>query len=190
MGKFKQNYWLSLLTWLVIGIISLLALPNISQVVAEHGQTQIPSSAKSEVAKTIQQDWGHHLKNTRQIVVVFNNGDQQLSGQQQKKITQTIHKLKADKDKYGIKKFTAAADNSATQKQLVSKDKSTQLLQLDVSKKKSVRESSQDLKKAAATTGVKTYVTGADVLNDDFSRATEEGIKKTEIIAVILFYWS
>lgn len=185
MGNFKQNYWLSLITWLVIGIVSLFALPNISQVVAEHGQTQIPSSAKSEVAKTIQQDWGHHLKNTRQIVVVFNNGDRQLSGQQQKKITQTIHKLKADKGKYGIKKFTTAADNSATQKQLVSKDKSTQLLQLDVSKKQSVRESTRNLKKAATTAGVKTYVTGGDVLNDDFSRATEEGIKKTEAIAVI-----
>ena len=35
------------------------------------------------------------------------------------------------------------------------------------------------------TTGLKTYITGADILNDDFSGAVQHGIKKTEVISVI-----
>jgi RND superfamily putative drug exporter len=40
----------------------------------------------------------------------------------------------------------------------------------------------------AKTAGVKTYVTGSDILNDDFTQETEAGIQKTEIITVIFIF--
>ncbi|PWQ83296.1 hypothetical protein DKY64_22830, partial [Stenotrophomonas maltophilia] len=80
---------------------------------------------------------------------------------------------------------TAASDNAAAKKQLISKDKSTQLLQLMVGKNQTVANMTKNITAGAKTAGVKTYVTGSDILNDDFTQETEAGIQKTEIITVI-----
>ncbi|PWG00358.1 MMPL family transporter [Levilactobacillus bambusae] len=183
--KFRNKTTLSLIAWLVVVILSVVALPNMSQLVADKGQTKIPASAQSQVADTIQKHWGHNISNTRQVVVVFNNGDHKITTSQQDDINDTITKLQDHKSRYNIKGITAPNDNSATKKQLISKDKTTQLVQLNISKDQSVQKMNEQLSSAVKTHGVKTYVTGSDVLNDDFRLSTEQGIQKTEVIAVI-----
>ena len=44
------------------------------------------------------------------------------------------------------------------------------------------------MNKAAKTQGLRTYVTGADVLQHDFSASIQEGIKKTEAITVVFIF--
>lgn len=185
MSKYIKQNIAKLVTWIIVLILGIVMLPNISSLVAEKGQTKIPDTAKSQVAKTIQKDWGHRISNTRQVVLVFNNGDQALTHKQKDRINDTIDKIKDDKSKYDIKGVTAPNDSEATKKQLISKDKSTQIVQLDVGKRDSVRKMNQKLVKEVKTSGVKTYVTGSDILNDDFSVAIEEGLKKTEVIAIV-----
>ena len=185
MSKYIKQNIAKFVAWIIVLILGIVMLPNISGLVADKGQTKIPDSAKSQVAKTIQKDWGHKISNTRQVVVVFNNGDQALTTKQKERINQTIDQLKDDKTKYDIKGVTAPNDSDATKKQLISKDKSTQLVQLDVGKRDTVRKMNQKLIKEVKTSGVKTYITGSDILNDDFSVAIQEGLKKTEVIAII-----
>ena len=185
MSKYIKQNIAKFVTWIIVLILGIVMLPNISSLVAEKGQTKIPDTAKSQVAKTIQKDWGHKISNTRQVVLVFNNGDQALTHKQKDRINDTIDKIKDNKSKYDIKGVTAPNDSEATKKQLISKDKSTQIVQLDVGKRDSVRKMNQKLVKEVKTSGVKTYVTGSDILNDDFSVAIEEGLKKTEVIAIV-----
>ena len=185
MPKFIKKYTGSLIAWLVVVILSVIFLPNMSNLVAQKGQTKIPSSSQSQVAQTIQDHWGHGISNTMDTVVVFNNGNKKLSSNDQSKINATIKKLKNNKSQYGIKGITAPMDNSATKKQLVSKDKTTEIVQLNVTKKRSIQSVNNELKKVVKTAGLKTYVTGGDILNDDFRVSTEQGIKKTEVIAVV-----
>ncbi|CAI2653432.1 Putative membrane protein YdgH [Apilactobacillus kunkeei] len=58
-------------------------------------------------------------------------------------------------------------------------------MQLNVTKKRSIQRVNNQLKDAVKTNGVKTYVTGGDILNDDFRVSTQEGIQKTEVIAAV-----
>ncbi|KRN93933.1 MMPL family transporter [Pediococcus stilesii] len=185
MSKYIKQNIAKLIAWLAVLILGILMLPNISGLVADKGQTKIPETAKSQVAKMIQKDWGHKISNTRQVVVVFNNDDKALSEKQQSKINHTIDELKNNKHKYDIKGITAPNDSSTTKKQLISDDKTTQIVQLDVGKRDSVRKMNQELTQNVKTSGVKTYVTGGDILNDDFSVAIEAGLKKTEVIAIV-----
>ncbi len=188
MKRFLERHVGALVAWLVVVIIALVAMPNTTRLIREYGQTKIPASAQSQVASVMQDSWGRGQGNTRQVVVVFSNGNHKLTTTQKDNVAQTVHKLRTNKQQYHIKSVTAANDNAATRKQLISKDKSTQLVQLMVSKKSTVRKMNIDITKAAKTAGVKTYVTGSDILTDAFSQATEEGIKKTEVIAAIFIF--
>ncbi|WDF82499.1 MMPL family transporter [Lacticaseibacillus pabuli] len=190
MGKsfFARHHFGAMIGWLIAVILAVVMLPNISSLVRDKGQTKIPDSAQSQVANVIQKDWGHGQGNTRQVVVVFSNGDKKLSSTQKDAIKHTVKHLRKHDDQLNIKDVLAPNDNAATKKQLISKDKTTELVQLQVSKKQEVRPMTAAITKAAKTHGVKTYLTGGDILNDDFQKATEDGIQKTEIIAAIFIF--
>lgn len=169
-------------------VAAIIFLPNVSSLVRDKGQTQLPSSAKSQVASVIQNHWGRNQNNTRQVVVVFSNGDKPLTATQKQEIDGTIQRFKVQKSKYHVKSMTAASDNAAAKKQLISSDKSTQLLQLMVGENQTVTNMTKNITNGAKTSGVKTYVTGSDILNDDFTQETESGLQKTEIITVIFIF--
>ncbi|MCL0312068.1 MMPL family transporter [Apilactobacillus xinyiensis] len=185
MPNFIKKYSGVAIAWLVVVILSIIYLPNMSTLVSQKGQTKIPSNMQSQVAQSIQKGWGHNISNTTEAVVVFNTGNKAIDSTQQNNINSTIQKLRDNQNKYGIKGITAPFDNAATQKQLVSKDKTTELVQLNVTKDRSIQSINQQLTNSVSTEGVYTYVTGGDILNDDFRVSTENGIKKTEVIAAI-----
>lgn len=184
----KKRYIVQAIIWLILLIASLVAMPNINKLVREKGQITLPSSTTSQIADTIQNHWGRHQDNTRQVVVVFSNGDKKLTNSQKENIDDTIHSLRVQKKKYHIKSMTAPNENQYTKEQLISKDKTTELLQLNVDKNITVTKTRELITKGAKTPGVKTYVTGSDILNDDFINETQEGIKKTEAITIVFIF--
>lgn len=186
--QFIKNHVGSLIAWILIVVISIFMLPNVNQLTREHSTISLPANVQSEVASTIGNHWGHHQNNTYQVVAVFNNQDGAMSKSDQKNVNQTIRYLKRHKSELGIKSMLTPYENSATKKNLISKDKTTELVQLNVSKKKSVSNINKQLTKAVKTDGIRTYITGADILQDDFSGAIQEGIKKTEVISVIFIF--
>lgn len=186
--RFIENHVGSLIAWILIVVISIFMLPNVNQLTREHSTISLPANVQSEVASTIGNHWGHHQNNTYQVVAVFNNQDGAMSKSDQKNVNQTIRYLKRHKSELGIKSMLTPYENSATKKNLISKDKTTELVQLNVSKKKSVSNINKQLTKAVKTDGIRTYITGADILQDDFSGAIQEGIKKTEVISVIFIF--
>lgn len=186
--RFIKNHVGSLIAWILIVVISIFMLPNVNQLTREHSTISLPANVQSEVASTIGNHWGHHQNNTYQVVAVFNNQDGAISKSDQKNVNQTIRYLKRHKSELGIKSMLTPYENSATKKNLISKDKTTELVQLNVSKKKSVSNINKQLTKAVKTDGIRTYITGADILQDDFSGAIQEGIKKTEVISVIFIF--
>ncbi|KRN12889.1 hypothetical protein IV37_GL000518 [Fructilactobacillus fructivorans] len=185
MNKFVKKYIFFAAFWVIAVLAAVLFLPNISQVTAEHGQTKIPANMQSQVAENIQKHWGHHISDTRQVVLVYNNGDKKIDTGKQANIDHTVSKLKNNADYYGIKGVTSANENAATKKQLISKDGTTELVQLNVSKKDSVETMNNKLKKGTKTSNLKSYVTGSDVLNDDMRQSMIDGIKQTEVIAAV-----
>ncbi|WP_283621228.1 MMPL family transporter [Limosilactobacillus avium] len=190
MKKLFHNHFFALLAWILILVISVVALPDVNQLTRSHSQITLPKSTQSQIAQTIQQKhWGHHVNNTYQVVAVFNNGNKKMSAKDKQNVQKTVNRLQKHEDKYGIKAILGPNDNAATRKQLISKDQTTQLVQLNVSKKHgTLQKINKQLSSAVKTDGVKTYVTGADILNDDFSGAVQKGIKKTEVISVIFIF--
>ena len=171
--------------WLVAIIVALTMMPNTAQLLHDKAKTQLPKTATSQVANTLQNKWGKKQANTRQVVVVFNNGTAQITAKQQRIINQKIKQLKEHQVKYGIKEIITAKDSKLAKQQLISKDQTTELVQVAISKNMNVNQTEKQLGKAIATNNIKTYVTGGDILDNDFSNQTAQGLKKTESIALI-----
>ncbi len=190
MRWMNKHYIWNVIGWLAIVILAVVTIPSMSKLVAEKGQITVPSSYQSTRATNMQKQWGRSQRGTTAVVVVFNNGNSALTSEQNTQIDKTINRIKDNENKYEIRSITAASDSSTAASQLISKDKSTQLLQLNVHKSNnhSVTQIRSDITSLAKTSGVKTYVTGADVLNQDFSDATQAGVQKTEVIAAIFIF--
>ena len=90
MNKFVKKYSGIAIVWLVALIAAVVFLPNMGTLEAEKGQTKIPSDMQSQVANNIEKHWGHHISNTDQVVLVYNNGNHAITKTQQTKINNKI----------------------------------------------------------------------------------------------------
>lgn len=193
MQKFLKNHVFSMIAWVLILIISVFCLPNITQLTSEHSDISLPSNVQSEVAQTIQNDWGKKKKDTYAVAIVFNKEHGKLTDANKAAINRTVDKFESNKSKYGITDVLAPDSNIATRKKLQSKDGTTWIMQLNISKKdgdqdRQISDVEKQIGDAAKTSGVKTYVTGADILQNAFSESIQEGIKKTEAITIVFIF--
>lgn len=189
MQKFLKNHVFSLIAWVLILIISVVALPNITELTNAHSDITLPSNVESNVAQSIENNWGAKKKNTYAIALVFNKEHGKLTDADKQAINNTLDKFTNDKSKYGIKDTLLPDSNIATRKKLQSKDGTTWVAQFNVSKKgRTVEQVYSQMNRDVKTQGLRTYVTGADVLQHDFSASIQEGIKKTEAITVVFIF--
>ena len=186
MKDFRRKQWPALIVWLVVILIAIVAMPNVSELVRENGGIKLPNTVESEVANKIQKK-ANNNKSVRTYTAVFSNGNQKLSSNQTEKIKDTLSGLENESG-LSITNVMGPTDNAETKKQLVSKDKTTQLAQITVKANGTVKHQVKELNSQLKTSGINTYVTGSDALNDDFSTVTEKGIQKTEVIAVIFIF--
>nr|WP_306468268.1 MMPL family transporter [Lactobacillus crispatus] len=184
-----KNHVFELIAWILILIISVVALPNITQLTNDHSNITLPSNVQSNVAQSIENNWGSKKKNTYAVALVFNKKSGKLTDADKQAINNTLDKFTNDKGKYGIKDSLLPDSNIATRKKLQSKDGTTWVAQFNVAKSHgTIEKVYNEMNKAAKTQGLRTYVTGADVLQHDFSASIQEGIKKTEAITVVFIF--
>lgn len=189
MHKFLKNHVFSLIAWILILIISIFALPNIKELTNAHSDITLPSNVQSNVAQYIKNNWGAKKKNTYEVALVFNKKHGKLTEADKAAINNTLDKFTNDKHKYGIKDSLLPDSNIATRKKLQSKDGTTWVAQFNITKSHgTIEEVYNQMNRDAKTQGLRTYVTGADILQHDFSASIQEGIKKTEAITVVFIF--
>ncbi|KRM88850.1 MMPL family transporter [Liquorilactobacillus vini] len=181
----RYKWWA--LGWTALLIIAFLFTPSVANV---NKSSTIPRNYQSTKATKLQNQWGSKENKTTSLIVVFNNQHHRLTSKQNRAINQTITRLKQKKQQYQIKDMTDAKDTPLVKSQLISKDKTTQIVEISVQKTKQhdIKKIKQELTKAIKTPGVRSYLTGSDILDQDFSNSTEKGVKKTEIIAAIFIF--
>lgn len=187
--KLLKNHLGALIAWIAILLIAVFSLPNVDALTRQHSEISLPKDVQSSIATNIESKWGHGQDNTYVVGVVFNKKHGKLTSSDKEKIGDTIRFLKDNKKKLGIKSMMTPNDNYATKAQLISKDKTTEIVQLNIANDHStVSNVNKTLTKAVKTPGVRTYVTGVRILEDDFSASVQEGIKKTELITIFFIF--
>lgn len=186
MRNFREKHLLSLIIWIGLVLIAAFTLPNISQLVRDKGSVRLPATVQSEVAQKIQKK-SEGGKNVRTLIAVFNNKHGKITDEQSLQIGDSVRAIRSDTSLH-IVSVTSAGDNEAAKKQLVSNDGTTEMVMITVPSKYKVRGQTNEVLNKIKTPGMRTYVTGSDVLNEDFSATTEKGLQKAEIIAAIFIF--
>ncbi|WP_028594282.1 MMPL family transporter [Paenibacillus assamensis] len=188
MRNIKNLRIASIIAWIIITAVIVMTMPNLGELVREKGQVSIPDSAQSNIAHEMIRQMDENNGDSYSIIAVFHSGsDKPLTSDQHKQIESVISQLQSKQTQLGIENMLTHLDDEHTKSQLVSKDKTTILTQLSVSHSQgTISEATVQLdallKKVDA---VDTYLTGNSLVIEDFVKSTEEGIKKTELIAVI-----
>lgn len=185
MKRFLNKYTAWFVLWIGVVTVALVLMPNSAQFSTKD---TIPNSYQSTKADNISKHWSKNSKSTTDVVAVFSNGDRQLTAKQNKAIDKTISRLKRDKKQYQITDITDAASSSIAKSQLISKDKTTEIVQISLRSKQGVEKIKSELTPALQTTDVDTYLTGSDIIGQDFSDNTQKGVQKTEIIAIVFIF--
>ncbi|WP_057820684.1 MMPL family transporter [Schleiferilactobacillus perolens] len=183
MKKFREKHTFALIFWVIVVAIAIFLMPNVTQLTREKGAIKLPNDVESQMATRIEKR-ANNNKTVRTYIAVFNNGNEKLPADKIADINQAIKNIHSVKG-MTVQSITAPNDNAETKKQLIAKDKTTQMAMITVKASGKVQDQSAALRKQIKSSGLKTYITGSDVLNDDFSTITEKGIQKTEVIAIV-----
>ncbi|MFJ7661118.1 MMPL family transporter [Lysinibacillus sp. NPDC097162] len=177
----------SFVIWIAVTVIIVATMPNLDQLVREKGQITIPESAQSNLAEDMLNQMDEGNGESYQIIVVFNSGnDKAFTEEQKEDVGNIIDELKNKRLQLGINDIVTHLDNEQTANQLISQDKTTILAQLSVEKiDREISEVTKELYKIVDNKKVDTYLTGNSLVMEDFVQSTQEGIKKTEVIAII-----
>ena len=179
----KNKRTLAAIFWLIAVVVMLLAMPDLDKLVQEKGQVTLPNDLESVIGTDILNDMTNEGRDTYSFAYVFHKDDG-LSDSDITVIGQTLNGL--DTEALGITSTLFHTESEAVADQLISKDGTTVLAQLAIDKSVgTASEVAKLLRDEVADLNMDTYVTGADIVMDDFSTTTQEGVKKTEIIAVI-----
>lgn len=185
MSRLMKKHVPALVIWIVIVLISLITMPNVSQLVREKGAIRLPNNVESQEANAIEKQ-ANGNKSVRTYIAVF-NGKRAITADQSDQIKNKLANLQDDPN-LSVTKLMGPNDNAQTRKQLIAKDKTTQLAQITVKTNQSVTKQVDHLQDKLKITGLDNYVTGIDAINSDFDTVAEKGIQKTEVIAIIFIF--
>ncbi|WP_395760505.1 MMPL family transporter [Bacillus sp. 3G2] len=187
MSRLKNWRSLSFLLWIVITITMIVTMPNMDKLVKEKGHITIPNTEQSSIADKMIREMDKDGTEKYDVIAVFNSGSKAaLTTEQKDEIIKTINALQNEKEQLGIKEVVSHLDNKDLEKQLISKDNTTILTQISVDKKHGeISKIANGLHNKIKPKGVKTYLTGSDLIAGDFLTSSQEGVKKTEIISII-----
>ncbi|MEK4971294.1 MMPL family transporter [Niallia sp. FSL R7-0648] len=187
MKKLKSWRSLFFVLWCIITFVMLTTMPDMDKLVSEKGQIELPDTEQSVLSDEILKQMDKENGETYEIIAVFNSGSEKvLTNKQKEEITSIINELKDKEKELGITSLVTHLDSAALEEKLVSKDKTTILTQISVDKGKGeISEIANQLNDVIESNDVKTFLTGSKLIENDFENSTQEGVKKTEVIAVV-----
>ncbi|GGA29584.1 membrane protein [Paenibacillus physcomitrellae] len=148
----------------------------------------MPETAQSSKAASFIKQMNTGGEEEQSIVLVFNSGsDKALSDPQKNEINHVLRKLQQQKSQLGLKDLVTYLDGEEQAKRLVSEDGTTILTQISfvLNEDRPIEQITSDLDQMVRISDVPTYLTGSTLVTNDFSKSVEEGVKKTETIAII-----
>lgn len=183
--NWKNKRTLSFLFWVILVVVMLVVMPDLDKLVLEKGQTTIPETSQSEKGTKLLNELKTNGEDTFTFALVFHN-ESALSDQDIAEVENVLQEINADADSLNILDSLFHIDSEQAKDQLVAEDGTTILAQLSIQQKSNTAEEvAQKLRGYLEEVSFDTYVTGSDIVLSDFAQSSQEGVKKTEIIAII-----
>lgn len=177
----------SLLFWLIAIFVAIVMMPNTSDLIQTKGQPQLANDSQPMVARSMQSTWGRSISGTYKVTAVFNNPNGKLSATQQANINKTVQRLSEKQKAYGIQSIQTMVTNPTAKSQFYSKDGSTETVQLAIAQNQGdSRTIAKQLRTQIRTSGLSTYLTSPELVNDAANANISRVTTFTAILGFIL----
>lgn len=178
--KFK---WL-IVSVLIIATVGLFLIsPNLTKQAEEAGTFQLPKEADSRIAADILEKAGV----TDETISVVYSLKEEVTAEKKQEISATSDEIEALGKP--VEDVLKPFENEELEKQLVSEDKKTVLIPITVAGTESdVLDLVEKIRSDILPKDEAVYVTGETLINHDVDMSAQAGLKRTEIITVILIF--
>ncbi len=185
MKKIIQARWIIAAAWIAATVIFMLTAPDMAELTREKGQISVPDGYSSSDARKLIDDMSDSDAPSSSAVIVFH--EKGLMTDKKDRLQKAVSTLSEHKEALHIKTVTSyfGEKNDDIKKQLLSKDKQTMLvqLQLDTSKNNIIAIKNK-IDKELKPYGVSYGITGQSLIDEDVLKSSQDGLKKTEYITV------
>ncbi|KPL60454.1 MMPL family transporter [Rossellomorea vietnamensis] len=178
--KFK---WPITIGLLIITALLFVISPNLTKQAEEAGTFQLPDDAASKKAMEMLNDAG---AGEETISLVYSL-DEKKTDSTKDDIASNVEELKKLGDP--VSSVLDPFESEELEAQLVSKDKKTVLVPITVDgTQEEVVELADSIKSDILKDQSSVYLTGEAIINNDVNLSAQEGLKRTEIITVVLIF--
>jgi len=177
--------WPIIAIWIVAAILLFSLMPDTGQLVREKGQPGVPEKYSSNQADRLLREMNKsNNEHLMPIIIVFHNKDK-LNTHQMDEIGAEIRELEQQKSDLSIHSIMSPL-NEDMKEQLLSKDGTTALVPVSINMGDLSKEEIRNLlTKKLEKLEVEHYLTGPELIMEDFVKTTQAGVKKTEGVAVV-----
>lgn len=179
--------WLLLAVWVTSALALFFTMPSIDRLVREKGQPEIPDGYTSKVAADLLAEMNESGEDSKSLeaVIVFHDP----KGLKQSQLDRIKHKLQQIEHSSVVKvtAFLNPFENEQAEEQLISKDKKTVMAVATIEKNnETTGQIRQKLSQEVKLEGIETYLTGNELITEDYAQTSIDGVKSTEIAAVLI----
>lgn len=175
--------YLILAAWVAITVIFVLNQPDISSILGGKGEATLQEDSPSNVAQQMLDDMNSSNGDT--LIVVFHSANP-LSAADMDAVSKGIDKLNAEKGSLKIKNLIDPFGTPSAKDQLISKDKTTLMVQItyDVADRNR-KEILDSFGAAVKDIPVEHYITGGPAIANDYMNTVNKGVEKSGAITIV-----
>ncbi|MDN7243257.1 MMPL family transporter [Planococcus sp. N028] len=175
--------WSITIGLLVITVALFLLAPNLTEQAEQAGSFQLSEEASSQLAATILSD-ADAAEQTISLVIPLKSGIDDAERDVFKQMAGDIEALGDP-----ITSVLNPVESKELEEQLISEDKKTVLMPIMVDgTDEEVNEVADEIRSSIIPEDMTAYITGEAIINNDVNISAQEGLKRTEIITVVLIF--
>ncbi|MCT4798487.1 MMPL family transporter [Exiguobacterium profundum] len=182
MHKIIQWRWGIFISLIVLTAALFVAAPNLTKQAEEAGSFQLADDMDSQRAQAILDEAGKSDK-TISLVYEFES----IGETERTDVARVIEELKQNETV--VTDVLDPFENEETEAQLVSEDGRIVLVPITVEgTTEEINAFADDVRENVLPQEETVYITGEEIINNDVNLSAQEGLKKTEIITVVLIF--
>ncbi|QJD85804.1 MMPL family transporter [Cohnella herbarum] len=175
--------WTILVVWLVATVLLTVFQPNVNEILHQRGQDPLPQDSPSKVASQLLSKM-NETQGMNNILIFFN--ENKLSEEDMKQIESGILSLREQQENLGLSQFIDPITIPAAKSSLVSPDGTTLMASFILEKNgRSVDDIQKEIGNILTDVKVEYYLSGEDFIQNDYIKASTEGVEKSAALTVI-----
>lgn len=183
MNTILRWKWPITIGLLSITVVLFLIAPNLTEQAEKAGSFQLSKEASSQQAAQMLEDEGE----SDQTISVVVELDQALTDDTREQLSTMAGEIAALGNT--VTSVLNPVESEELESQLVSENKKTVLIPITVDgTDEEVNQIAEDIRTTIIPSEMTAYVTGLSIINSDVNKSSQEGLKRTEIITVVLIF--